>query len=253
VGNLTATLPNGYVHRWVGRDAAQIARFLDQFREKLLRHIRNDTAAAAALAHRSDDEAIADYAYGMMRHMLGAEVFAEPTLIVWRGAFLTWFLLTQRSQDPERPGQFRDYLLENDIEFRLALLPEGIDTMSRIVPCGARPASGLEAAWAAFWHEAQAMTDDRIGVRQAFKNGAAWTVGRILQRGQKAALKGLHERGRPSARAVQALWPCIVQNLEAHTDWGDVHRDAVMAGAFSAITLACVGTPIDLEAFDPGG
>jgi hypothetical protein len=136
MGTLTATLPNGYVHRRVGRDAAQIARFLDRFRGELLRHIRNNSAAAAALAHRSDDEAIADYAYGMVCHLLGAEVFDVPALSRWRGMFLTWYLLTQESQDPEQPGQFRDYLGGNDIEYRLALLPEGIDTMSRIVPHG---------------------------------------------------------------------------------------------------------------------
>jgi hypothetical protein len=30
-----------------------------------------------------------------------------------------------------------------------------------------------------------------------------------------------------------------------------VHRDAIMAGAFAAIALIYIRTPIELEAFDP--
>ena len=114
----------------------------------------------------------------------------------------------------------------------------------------ADPQATLTAAFEAFWGTAKEFSRDRVGLRQAFKNGAAFIVTREAMRGPDAII-ALIDGG--DVYALQELWPWIVKNLEAHPEWGEVHRDAVMFGGFAALTLFRVGAALSqqLDAFQP--
>jgi hypothetical protein len=39
------------------------------------------------------------------------------------------------------------------------------------------------------------------------------------------------------ARSLQEAWPWVVMNLDVHREWGEAHRDALIAGFLAALTL----------------
>jgi hypothetical protein len=134
MGVLTATLPNDTTHVWASDDPKRINRFLERFRERTLQHVRNDPARAPQLVHRSDDEAVADYCWGMACHVMTTPVRGQAA--EWRGMFLTYFLLTSASIDLAYPGRFADWLTGHNVEIRVfsAQPAEGIDMEARITP-----------------------------------------------------------------------------------------------------------------------
>jgi hypothetical protein len=77
----------------------------------------------------------------------------------------------------------------------------------------------MDAAFAAFWVSAEryAGAAAYASLRQAFKNGAAFPLGRGATRG-KAALDRLATQD--EARALQEAWPWFVMNAKAHPEWG---------------------------------
>ena len=111
----------------------------------------------------------------------------------------------------------------------------------------------MDAAFAAFWVSAEryAGAAAYASLRQAFKNGAAFPLGRGVTRG-KAALDRLATQD--EARALQEAWPWFVMNAKAHPEWGKVHRDALLAGFLTALTLWRIGAPLaeQMESFQAG-
>jgi hypothetical protein len=132
MGVLTATLPNGTTHRWSSDDPKRINRFLERFREHILQHVRNDPEIAPQLVNRSDDEAVADYCWGMACHVMTTPV--QEQAAEWRGMFLTYFLLTSASIDPAYPGRYADWLTDHNVEIRVfsARPAAGVDMEVRI-------------------------------------------------------------------------------------------------------------------------
>lgn len=113
----------------------------------------------------------------------------------------------------------------------------------------ADPQATLTAAFKAFWEDAQAYSGDLIGLRQAFKNGAA-IVGREAVRGFGAILASIDGA---DDYTLQKTWPWIVITLEAHPEWGEIHSDAIIYGGFAALTLFRARAPLQqqLDAFQP--
>jgi hypothetical protein len=107
----------------------------------------------------------------------------------------------------------------------------------------------MDAAFAAFWDNAEryAGAAAYASLRPAFKNGAAFPLGRGVTRG-KAALDRLATQD--EARALQEAWPWFVMNAKAHPEWGK----ALLAGFLTALTLWRIGAPLaeQMESFQAG-
>jgi len=108
----------------------------------------------------------------------------------------------------------------------------------------------LSDGWEALWCDLQYRSTDRAALRQAFKNGAAG-VGALLQTRGRAFLQGVLAEGHE--HVLQAFWPWIARNLEAHPDWGEAHRDAVIAGIFTGLLRVRNNAPLlkEIERFIP--
>lgn len=110
--------------------------------------------------------------------------------------------------------------------------------------------TSMEDGFSAFWADARMLCDDRAGLRQGFKNGACFVYSRGLVRGREAILD-LIRRG--EVYTLRQMWPSIALCLQAHPEWGEVHRDAVIAGSFTAVTLLRTGAPLgdEIDRFVP--
>ena len=136
MGTLSYELPDGTRHSWRCDSAEQVAAFLEHFRQRMLRRIRTDPEIAQQWVSKvPEDAALIGYVYGMLQHVLTTP--GVPAVKEWRQQFLTWWLLTQEIPDDSQPGCYGDYLPNNDIEMRLAVLPEGIEVLGRMTPAPA--------------------------------------------------------------------------------------------------------------------
>jgi hypothetical protein len=111
----------------------------------------------------------------------------------------------------------------------------------------------MDAAFAAFWDNAEryAGAAAYASLRPAFKNGAAFPLGRGATRG-KAALDQLATQD--EARSLQEAWPWVVMNREAHPEWGEIHLHALLADFLTALTLWRIGALLaeQMESFQAG-
>jgi hypothetical protein len=81
---------------------------------------------------------------------------------------------------------------------------------------------------------------------QAYRNRVAAVLARGTVRGSGAITKyfDIANRQEPidEVRVLQeVIWPMWVHSQAVHPDWGELHRDAVMAGGFAAMTLLFCG------------
>jgi hypothetical protein len=106
----------------------------------------------------------------------------------------------------------------------------------------------MHGAWSDFWFDARGLSSDKRGLRQAFKNGAAFIVTRAELRGAGTVLRFVQD----DVSLVQEMWSWISACMKAHPDWNEVHRDAIIAGGMTAVVLIRADAPSNfVEEFTP--
>ena len=93
----------------------------------------------------------------------------------------------------------------------------------------------LESAWKALFADLSRLEPNAVtstAYRQAFKNGAAIILGRVLVRGSDS-IPPAADTQESEMLAVSAAMTVMT----FHPEWSDRHRDCVLAGALSMFTL----------------
>lgn len=95
----------------------------------------------------------------------------------------------------------------------------------------------LEGAWRAMregieHHEPEIVSF--TAYRQAFKNGAAMVLARVLHRG--LTVEAVPLMGDEEGLAALSVGAAVLV-MSAHPEWGDTHGDCVLAGAVAMQTL----------------
>ena len=132
MGRLTAELPGGLIHSWIGRDKATVDDFLRRFRHRLEEHVRHDAEVQQAAQGQPPDAVLRRWVYGMLRHVLATPWPTLRSTFDFRRMFVTYVLLIREVEVPEYPGSYGDHLPDHDLEFKLAVLDGAVANVTSI-------------------------------------------------------------------------------------------------------------------------
>lgn len=104
MGRLTAELPGGLIHSWIGKDKATVDDFLRRFRHRLEEHVRHDAEVQQAAQGQPPDAVLRRWVYGMLRHVLATPSPTLKSAFDFRRMFVTYVLLIREVEVPSTPA-----------------------------------------------------------------------------------------------------------------------------------------------------